>query len=139
MVSSIIMKTGLTVYFVFFIFTALAYAESETYTITAQQWAEPRQDKRLISFPPLQQAVEKFRLQPGSHLLIRYPGGDEGTLWLNELQSWLVALGIGSANMELIPGSSRQAVIELQVIIDSKNNVSKEDRRKSLNLSGVRP
>lgn len=138
MVSSIIMKAGLILYFVVFIFAAGVYAEVGTYTITAQQWAMPRQDKVLIEFPPLQQAMEKLRSQPGSRLLIRYPGGDEGTLWLNELQSWLVALGVSSKDMELIPGSSRQAVIEMEVVINNEIIVS-EERNKTLNLNGVKP
>ncbi|MDH5572867.1 MAG: hypothetical protein OEY89_13965 [Gammaproteobacteria bacterium] len=132
------MKTVLTAYFLLFSLSTGAYAESDIYTITAQQWTMPRQDTVLIEFPPLQQAVAKFKAQPGSRLLIRYPGGDEGSLWLNELQSWLVALGIASKDMELIPGSSRQTVIEMEVVAENKNIVTSEQRNKSLNLSGVK-
>jgi hypothetical protein len=97
---------------------------STTYEISAQHWAMPRQAESLTNLPPLARVISRFRNSPpGSHLLIRYPGGDEGSLWLNELKSWLVALGIGSKDMELVPGSSQQTVIELEVI-ENNNDIS---------------
>ncbi len=94
----------------------------------------PRSAAHLLSFPPLVLAVGQLRVHPGAHLLIHYPGGDEGTLWVNELQSWLVALGVSSEQMELIPGSSRQTVIEIEVVSPNgksviKNNATQKNNR----------
>ncbi len=92
-----------------------AFAQA-AFVIRAQDWAMPRSAAHLTAFPPLAQAVAQLRLHPGARLLIHYPGGDEGTLWVNELRSWLVALGISSEQMELAPGSSQQSRIEIEVI-----------------------
>lgn len=93
----------------------------------------PRSAAHLLSFPPLSLAVGQLRLHPDAHLLIHYPGGDEGTLWVNELQSWLVALGVSSELMELIPGSSRQTV-EIEIVSPNgksviKNNTTQKNNR----------
>lgn len=112
-----------------------------TFVITAQHWAMPRQADTLIALPPLAKAVSLFRTMPGARLVIRYPGGDEGSLWLNELQSWLVALGIASKDMELVPGSSQQTVIELEVIENGnrmQSNHYNSNNRYSL-ITGVKP
>jgi len=84
----------------------------------------PRSAAYLLRLPPLAQAVSQLRVHPDAHLLIHYPGGDEGTLWVNELQSWLVALGVSSEQMELIPGSSKQTVIEIDVVSRNGKSVS---------------
>ena len=77
----------------------------------------PRSAAHIIEFPPLAQAVEQLRVHSDARLVIHYPGGDEGALWVNEMQSWLVALGVSSEQMELIPGSSKQTVIEIDVVL----------------------
>lgn len=97
----------------------------------------PRSAAHLLSFPPLALAVGQLRLHPDAHLLIHYPGGDEGTLWVNELQSWLVALGISSELMELIPGSSGQTVIEIEVVSANGKSVIKHNTIQKNNQSMV--
>ena len=92
----------------------------------------PRSVAHLVAFPPLAQAVGQLRVHPDAHFLIHYPGGDEGMLWLNELQSWLVALGVSSEQMELIPGSSKQTVIEIEVVFpNGKSVIGINDKQKN--------
>lgn len=57
-----------------------------------------------------------MQINVNSLLKIKYPGGDEGTLWVNELRSWLIALGLSSERIELIPGSAISTTIELEVV-----------------------
>ncbi len=87
----------------------------------------PRSAAHLLSFPPLARAVEQLRVHPDAHLLIHYPGGDEGTLWVNELQSWLVALGVSSELIERIPGSLSQTSIEIDVVSPDGKSVIKNN------------
>jgi hypothetical protein len=47
---------------------------------------------------------------------IRYPGGEEGELWVRELMDWLIALGIPSDAMNQIPGSGAEDRISLVLI-----------------------
>ncbi len=103
----------------------------------------PRSAAYLLKLPPLAQAVSQLRVHPDAHLLIHYPGGDEGTLWVNELQSWLVALGVSSELMELIPGSSKQTVIEIEVISRNGKSVTETvieaGEKQKNNRGGVNP
>lgn len=83
--------------------------------LSAQQWSVPRTGEALLEMPALRAAVEAYTAQGEAVLVIRHPGGDEGVLWAHELQSWLVALGIGSAHIELVPGSPDPQAIALEV------------------------
>jgi len=94
--------------------TSVVLAESKQF-ITAEQWAVPRSAEVLINMPALKNTIDTMQALPGSRLLIRYPGGDEGDLWLSELRSWLISLGISSQMIESIPGSEANQ-IELDVI-----------------------
>jgi hypothetical protein len=81
--------------------------------VTAAEWAQPRTGAALMQHPALAQAVQA--LQDGQRLQLLYPGGDEGSLWARELQAWLVALGLSSQRIELLPGSPREDAIEVRV------------------------
>lgn len=98
----------------FLLNTSAALAESK-HIITAEQWAVPRSAEVLINMPALKNAIHNMQSFPGSRLLIRYPGGDEGALWNSEFRSWLISLGISSQMMESIPGSEANQ-LELEVI-----------------------
>lgn len=84
--------------------------------ITAGEWARPRAGIDLVRFPELAAAVRGLLASPDSSLAIRYPGGDEGSLWAGELRAWLVALGIPSVRIELVPGSSLPGQLDLQLV-----------------------
>ena len=92
-----------------------AYSE-ESWQISAEEWTRPRHGEWLAQHPALGGAVMQLQQEPQSRLQLRYPGGDEGVLWAEELQSWLVALGIASSRLELVPGSSRADVIQLNLV-----------------------
>lgn len=91
-----------------------AAGAAEPLVVTAVEWAQPRNGLTLTRYPALHQAVSE--LQQGQRLQLRYPGGDEGSLWASELQAWLVALGLSSDRIELLPGSARADAIELRVV-----------------------
>lgn len=87
----------------------------ETWQLSSAEWAQPRHGEWLVRQPALSAAVNALQQQPEAHLLIRYPGGDEGVLWADELQAWLVALGVASSRIERFPGSGSADHIELEV------------------------
>jgi hypothetical protein len=93
---------------------ATAAAAAEPLYVTAVEWAQPRTGAALMQHPALARAMHE--LQPGQSLQLLYPGGDEGSLWASELQAWLVALGLSSQRIELLPGSPREDAIELRVV-----------------------
>ena len=46
-------------------------------------------------------------LKDGFRIELRYPGGEEGELWVGELMDWLISLGIPSKYLVAVPGSDR--------------------------------
>jgi hypothetical protein len=95
----------------------MVQALDTSHILTAEQWAVPRNVETIIQMPALASAMAELQATPGGRLLIRYPGGDAGTLWMTELHSWLVSLGLSSADMERVPGSANSQVIELEVLL----------------------
>lgn len=91
-------------------------AAGESWEISALEWARPRHGDWLVRQPALAAAVERLQQAPTSRLQLRYPGGDEGVLWSEELQSWLVALGVESDRIERIPGSGAADRIQIRVV-----------------------
>jgi len=94
---------------------ATLQATEKPYILTWEAWSVPRSAESLIRMPALSRAVAALRATPGAMLVLRYPGGDAGTLWVNELESWLVALGIPRAQLDKTPGSPDPQRIELEV------------------------
>ena len=92
-------------------------AEEQMYILTAQQWNVPRTESAILTMPPLQSMMQAYQKsnQP-ARLLVKYPGGDEGTLWAYELRGWLISLGIGSDHIELVPGSRDANQLEIYLI-----------------------
>lgn len=78
---------------------------SPVVTVTAEQWARPRNGEAVAQLPELARLVEALDRNPSQRLVVRHASGDDGTLWAEELRSWLVALGIPSANVELASGA----------------------------------
>lgn len=95
---------------------APSFADEAPLHITAGEWAKPRAGIELVRFPGLAAAVRGLLAAPASRLELRYPGGDEGSLWAGELRAWLVALGIPSVRIELVPGSSVPGQIDIQLV-----------------------
>lgn len=91
-------------------------ASTPVQRLTSDQWAVPRSADAVISMPALANTMQALRETAGGRLLLRYPGGDAGTLWMNELRSWLVSLGVPSEMIETVPGSPDEQVIELEVL-----------------------
>ncbi len=84
-------------------------------TITAEQWAHPRSGGSIVKLPGLGALVETVERDATSRLVIRFAGGDEGSLWAEELRSWLVALGLPSARIQLEPGLPQSDALRLEL------------------------
>ena len=67
----------------------MVQALDTSHILTAEQWAVPRNVETIIQMPALASAMAELQATPGGRLLIRYPGGDAGTLWMTELHSCL--------------------------------------------------
>ncbi len=103
-----------------------AAAAHSLLNLSASAWAVPRSGMGLLGMRSVARAMRQIDAQPGSRLVIRYPGGDAGSLWASELQAWLVSLGLAAQRIERVPGSGTPQGIELSVL-------------RSVRLPGVSP
>lgn len=94
---------------------AAAHAGDVAGYITAAEWAQPRSGEALLRHPALLHAVQQLQENDRALLEVRYPGGDSGSLWARELQAWLVALGVESARIRLVPGSESADQLQLRI------------------------
>jgi hypothetical protein len=87
--------------FLFPIFPRIATADTGAVSVSADDWARPRSAARVVQLPGLGALLAAFERQPQGRLVIHHAGGDDGSLWAEELRSWLVALGIPSSRIAL--------------------------------------
>ena len=80
-----------------------------------EQWARPRSGAAVAQMPALRATVHEWMAAPAGRVVIRYPGGEEGGLWAQELKSWLISLGVPGAHIELWAGSRSEDSVELEV------------------------
>ena len=97
------------------IFVTNAFA-ADVELLHANEWSVPKQTVTVLAMPAINKSMLKLQNDTNSILKIKYPGGDEGTLWANELRSWLVALGLSSNRIDLIQGSAISTTIELEIL-----------------------
>jgi len=91
-------------------------AEEFAVEVTAEQWAIPRHGERIIKMPGLKSLVSLWHQDTEQSIEIRYPGGEDGELWLREMKDWFIALGISSGKIKSIAGSGSKDIIKLTVI-----------------------
>ena len=111
-----------------------------TESLTIEAWSVPRHGEVVRNLPVLRKVMQAMQSSPAARLLIRYPGGDEGTLWAHELRGWLISLGLGSDRMELMPGSPNGQSLSLIVtgLPDDQDvgNVARHQTQIEIPVSG---
>ena len=94
--------------------TFLAQQTQGLRTLSAELWARPRSGSSVAAMPAVRESVQALlSASTDATLVIRYPGGEEGSLWAEELHVWLIALGVDAELMDVRPGSSEPDQIEL--------------------------
>ncbi|MFW2372869.1 MAG: hypothetical protein ACN4GM_07075 [Gammaproteobacteria bacterium] len=106
---------------IFFNIGDIAAAEFSV-ILKAEQWDMPRHGESLIKQSELGKIVHYWKDHPDQVIEIRYPGGEEGEVWVRELMDWLVALGIPSSAMTHLPGSGAEDLINLVIVQGTINN-----------------
>ena len=91
-----------------------AYAQSGE--ITAAQWAQPRHGEWLLQQDSVAAVMRSLQQHPEGRVQIRYPGGDQGAWWAEEVQAWLVAMGLPSYRIVRVPGSTESDRLQLQLL-----------------------
>ena len=78
----------------------VAWADSSSYAISADQWALPRSGTALLQLAPFSGAVRDWLAHPGARIVIVHAGSDQANLWAGELSDWLVALGVPAEEID---------------------------------------
>ena len=99
-----------------FLYGNVVLADDNIFVLTSEQWNVPRNESAILQMPALQQLMQAYKTKQHANVLIKYPGGDEGTLWASELRAWLISLGVASTHIELIPGSRDVNTLELHLL-----------------------
>jgi len=89
---------------------------AKTWTLHAEQWELARSGETILSMPVLKQVIKAWLAEKQKKIEIRYPGGEDGEFWVQELTDWLVSLGIPSKYMVTTPGSGADDVIKFNII-----------------------
>ncbi|MGE5626006.1 MAG: hypothetical protein ACM3ZT_10715 [Bacillota bacterium] len=95
---------GRTFFFAAFLAALLAATpargDTDSFRISADQWALPRSGQALAQLPPLRAAVQDWLAHPGARMVLVHAGSDVGNLWAGELADWLVSLGVPSDQVD---------------------------------------
>lgn len=95
-----------------------ATVDSDTsfFRLSAEQWELARDGDDIMTLPTLKHLVQQWLEDPARTIEVQYPGGEEGEFWVQQLTDWLVALGIPSNHMVVVPGSGVDDMITLRVL-----------------------
>ncbi|RDH84940.1 MAG: hypothetical protein DIZ80_05610 [endosymbiont of Galathealinum brachiosum] len=89
------------------------FAQDVNIELRAETWDIPRHGEALLEVPELSSAMQKWMADPQQKIELRYPGGEEGELWVEELRDWFVTLGVPSGVIQISPGSNAEDVINI--------------------------
>jgi len=95
--------------------TLNVHADSRSVELHAETWDISRQGEALLRVPELSSIIRLWMTDPAQNIELRYPGGEEGELWVEELKDWMVSLGVPSSAIEPVPGSDAQDVINILI------------------------
>ncbi|MFC1589165.1 hypothetical protein ACFL3P_02725 [Pseudomonadota bacterium] len=94
-------------------------SDNQEWKLAEEQWDLVKQGEQLLAMPMMQQLVERWSLSLSSGqeqaIELRYPGGEEGELWVEELRDGLISLGIPSKYLFVVPGSGEADIIVLKL------------------------
>ena len=110
-VSMLVMKSTLLIVSLLVLFPVSVQAE--TWVLGLEEWSRPRSGIAVSQMQPVRNAVTVWGKTPQSSLQIRYPGGEEGSLWAEELSDWLISLGVPAGAIEVLPGSTSEDSVEI--------------------------
>lgn len=87
-----------------------------SWVLSAEQWEFARHGESLLSLPVLNDVINSWFADRNKLIEIRYPGGEEGEFWVQELTDWLVSLAIPADRMITVAGSGSGDIIKFGLI-----------------------
>ena len=111
----------IVVFILAFLFAPVASAETPElndpqWKLTEEQWDLVKRGDQLLKMPVMMQMVDAWLQQQGQGIELRYPGGEEGELWVEELMDRLISLAIPSKYLFAVAGSGEADVIIIKIV-----------------------
>jgi hypothetical protein len=85
-------------------------------TIERAKWEQYDTGKRLLEMETIRELLQRFDETEQTRITVRYPGGDSGSAWAVEFRNRIVAYGIPSRYVELIPGSGGLDILHVSMV-----------------------
>ena len=99
-----------------YLLSTSVFAQDVNVNLRAETWDMQRHGEALLKVPELSIIMQKWIADPRQIIELRYPGGEEGELWVEELRDWYIALGVPSNAIQLSPGSDAKDIINIVLI-----------------------
>ena len=96
--------------------------ETPMFDLRYERWELSRHGEKLVEITELAELIRLWSENTGKVFEIRYPGGEEGELWVHEFMDWLIALGVPSSVMHAVPGSGNKDIIKIVLIQGKQTN-----------------
>lgn len=85
-------------------------------TIERTDWQRHATEGRLLDLDAVRELLSRFEETEGTTVTVRYPGGDAGSAWAVQFRDRLVAWGIPSAYVEMLPGSGGLDILHVSLV-----------------------
>jgi len=114
-----------------FLLPAAQAAERTVAELGAEFWFTPRHGDQIAERPDLGAAVVQLQAEPEAYLVLHYPQTESGELWGQELQAWLVSLGVVSDRIEL--QSDAEQLESVTVVLVTPNDEAEDNQPLQIN------
>jgi hypothetical protein len=84
-------------------------------TISRDAWVTHASERRLLDLDPIREILARFEESEQVRITIHYPGGDAGSRWAVQFRDRLVAYGVPSTFMEMVPGSGGLDILRVSL------------------------
>jgi len=88
---------------------------AETLSLPVRDWTTPLRAETVVQNRPLADFLHVFDKRPGNRLLIRHAGGETETVRAEALRDALVALGLPSKFIRLVPAAAPAGQLILEI------------------------
>ena len=89
----LLVQSGLIVALLLLALQAVALGTTEV-VIRKDQWPEFANSSNISELPQVRQVLQRFDESGRFRIIVRYPGGETGADWAQQLIRWFVAYGV---------------------------------------------
>lgn len=83
--------------------------------IAGSDWQSPATVEEAAARPALHETVGAYLAEGDGWVRIAHSGGAEGSEWAHRARSWLIALGVPGAHIQIDPGMAEPGRLRLAV------------------------